>query len=57
VNRRTRFGGWFYSVYNASPSQRTLEWLKLTIAPRASYPNGPDAFGPSSWTRQIQPQP
>jgi Calcineurin-like phosphoesterase len=34
-----------------------LEWLKLTVDPQAGYPNGADAFGPFSWTRQIQPQP
>jgi hypothetical protein len=30
-----------------------LEWLKLTIDPRADAPNGPDAFGPFSWGRTI----
>src|SRR5581483_11649441 len=28
-----------------------LEWLRLTIDPLASAPNGPNAFGPFSWTR------
>ena len=28
-----------------------LEWLKLTIDPRANAANGPTAFGPFSWTR------
>jgi hypothetical protein len=28
-----------------------LEWLRLTVDPRASYPAGPDAFGPFSWER------
>jgi hypothetical protein len=28
-----------------------LEWLKLTIDPGAQAPQGPDAFGPFSWTR------
>jgi hypothetical protein len=32
-----------------------LEWLKLTIDDRANSPNGPDAFGPFSWQRMIQP--
>lgn len=31
-----------------------LEWLKLTVTPGSNAPNGPDAFGPFSWTRQIQ---
>jgi hypothetical protein len=31
-----------------------LEWLKLTVDPGASAPEGPDAFGPFSWTRMIQ---
>jgi hypothetical protein len=30
-----------------------LEWLRLFIDPRASAPEGPDAFGPFSWTRVI----
>jgi hypothetical protein len=30
-----------------------LEWLRLFIDPRASAPQGPDAFGPFSWTRVI----
>jgi hypothetical protein len=32
-----------------------LEWLKLTIDPHADAANGPDAFGPFSWQREIQP--
>ena len=28
-----------------------LEWLKLTVDPSAHAANGPDAFGPFSWTR------
>jgi hypothetical protein len=35
-------------------STTPLEWLRLTIDPRASAPNGPDAFGPFSWER-VQP--
>jgi hypothetical protein len=31
-----------------------LEWLRLTVDPRADYPNGDSAFGPFSWQR-IQP--
>jgi hypothetical protein len=31
-----------------------LEWLKLTIDPRASHPTSATSFGPFSWTRQIQ---
>lgn len=31
-----------------------LEWLKLRIDPRANAANGPDAFGPFSWTRMIE---
>ena len=30
-----------------------LEWLKLTVNPNANAPEGPDAFGPFSWTRVI----
>jgi hypothetical protein len=26
-----------------------LEWLRLTIDPRANAPHGPNAFGPFSW--------
>jgi hypothetical protein len=34
-----------------------LEWLKLTIDPRANAANGtPNAFGPFSWQRMIQPK-
>jgi hypothetical protein len=32
-----------------------LEWLKLTVDPRGDCPNGPNAFGPFSWEREIQP--
>jgi hypothetical protein len=32
-----------------------LEWLKLTVDPRAANQSGPDAFGPFSWERKIQP--
>jgi hypothetical protein len=32
-----------------------LEWLKLTVDPNANHPNGPSAFGPFSWEREIQP--
>lgn len=32
-----------------------LEWLKLTIDPRASASNSAKAFGPFSWQRMIQP--
>jgi hypothetical protein len=31
-----------------------LEWLKLTVDPRADAANGPNAFGPFSWEREIQ---
>jgi hypothetical protein len=30
-----------------------LEWLRLTIDPRATAPQSADAFGPFSWTRVI----
>ncbi len=30
-----------------------LEWLRLTINPRANAPQGPDAFGPFSWERIV----
>ncbi len=30
-----------------------LEWLRLTVDPKANAANGPDAFGPFSWTRVI----
>jgi len=30
-----------------------LEWLRLFVDPRASAPQGADAFGPFSWTRVI----
>jgi hypothetical protein len=32
-----------------------LEWLRLTIDPRASAPLGETTFGPFSWERRIQP--
>lgn len=32
-----------------------LEWLRLTVNPRANAPAGPNAFGPFSWERMIQP--
>jgi hypothetical protein len=31
-----------------------LEWMKLTVDPRANAPQGPDAFGPFAWNRIIQ---
>ena len=31
-----------------------LEWLKLTVDPRANTANGANAFGPFSWKRMIQ---
>ena len=31
-----------------------LEWLRLSIDPRADAPNGSDAFGPFSWERVIR---
>jgi hypothetical protein len=35
-----------------------LEWLKLTIDPRAAWENAPTptSWGPFSWTRETQPQ-
>jgi hypothetical protein len=30
-----------------------LEWLRLTVDPRANAPQGPDAFGPFSWERIV----
>jgi hypothetical protein len=32
-----------------------LEYLRLTVDPRANAPEGPDAFGPFSWERVIVP--
>jgi len=32
-------------------STTPLEWLRLTVNPRANAPEGPDAFGPFSWQR------
>ena len=34
-----------------------LEWLKLTIDPRADNPASDTTFGPFSWQREIQPLP
>jgi hypothetical protein len=31
-----------------------LEWLRLTVDPRATAANGPSAFGPFSWQRVTQ---
>lgn len=50
----------FYSVPNfhrvvVHGSTFPLEWLQLTINPRAAAPNGTDAFGPFSWQRMPQP--
>jgi hypothetical protein len=36
-------------------STAPLEWLRLTIDPRADHPAGASAFGPFSWERVIQP--
>ncbi len=52
----------FYNVPNfhrvvVHGSTCPLEWLKLTVNPRASAPNGPTAFGPFSWARMTQPAP
>lgn len=52
----------FYNVPNfhrvvVHGSTFPLEWLKLTINPRASAPNGPTAFGPFNWQRMTQPSP
>jgi hypothetical protein len=33
-----------------------LEWLKLTVDPKAEAPNGPNAFGPFSW-QEVIPSP
>jgi hypothetical protein len=51
----------FYNVPNfhrvvVHGSTTPLEWLKLTVDPSAHYKNGPNAFGPFSWTREPQPQ-
>jgi hypothetical protein len=35
-------------------STTPLEWLKLTVDSHANAPNGPDAFGPFSWTRVME---
>jgi hypothetical protein len=34
-----------------------LEWLKLTIDPRAQHATTATSFGPFGWKRMIQPQP
>lgn len=31
-----------------------LEWLRLTVHPRASAPAGPNAFGPFSWEQVVE---
>jgi hypothetical protein len=36
-------------------STTPLEWLKLTVNPRANAPQDASAFGPFSWTRVIEP--
>ena len=36
-------------------STTPLEWLKLTVDPRANAANGANAFGPFGWQRMIQP--
>lgn len=35
-------------------STTPLEWLKLTVDPSANAPQGPNAFGPFSWTRVLE---
>jgi hypothetical protein len=35
-------------------STTPLEWLRLTIDPHVCAPNGPDAYGPFSWSRVIE---
>jgi hypothetical protein len=54
----------FYDVPNfhriiVHGSTFPLEWLKLTIDPRAAWENAPTAssWGPFSWQREIQPLP
>ena len=52
----------FYNVPNfhrvvVHGSTFPLEWLKLTITPKASASNGATAFGPFSWQRMTQPMP
>jgi len=32
-----------------------MEWLKLTIDPRANAVNGANAYGPFIWERKAQP--
>jgi hypothetical protein len=49
----------FYNVPNfhrvvVHGSTFPLEWLKLTVDPRAAAPAGTDAIGPFSWQRIIQ---
>jgi hypothetical protein len=36
-------------------STTPLEWLKVTIDPAVTAPQGTNAFGPFAWTRMIQP--
>jgi hypothetical protein len=36
-------------------STTPLEWLELTVEPRAHAPNGAEALGPFAWRRHIQP--
>ena len=38
-------------------STAPMEWIKLTIDSKVNAPAGPSAFGPFSWTRQVQPLP
>jgi hypothetical protein len=52
----------FYDVPNfhrivVHGSTFPLEWLKLSIDPRAKATNGPTSFGPFSWQRMTQPAP
>ena len=35
-------------------STAPMEWLKVTVNPKANAPNGDNAFGPLKWERQIQ---
>ena len=36
-------------------STSPLEWLKLTVDPKAHNATGPTTFGPFSWQRMPQP--
>ncbi len=38
-------------------STAPMEWLKLTVDPKANAPNGDNAFGPFSWERETQTLP